>query len=317
MRKLCLILTACWLLALLAGTAGAATYQLEGGDTVIGELIPGSADEEGVQIRLDDGRYERVPWAAFKQEHIREFARDTKNRRMAEFAAAFIEITPEERAQLTAVNLNPVPRLERPQSPSLIGGMLSSGVGLVVIGLLYAANLFAAREIAVFRARPVPLVCGISAVAPIIGPIIFLSMPTQIGQSEEALANQPPPETPTLTVPGATSEASAESGGLHLASPAAGGANIPQTQTFQRGAFTFNRRFFETRFAGFFGMVRREADKDMVMLIKSARGQYVATRITRIAANDMHVQVQKGNASEEIMLPFAEIQEVQLKHKDA
>ena len=40
-------------------------------------------------------------------------------------------------------------------------------------------------------------------------------------------------------------------------------------------------------------------------------------RITRISANDMHLQVQKGHASEELMVPFIEIQEVQLKHKDA
>jgi hypothetical protein len=28
------------------------------------------------------------------------------------------------------------------------------------------------------------------------------------------------------------------------------------------------------------------------------------------------VQVQKGQASEEVMIPFSEIQEIQLKHKD-
>jgi hypothetical protein len=39
----------------------------------------------------------------------------------------------------------------------------------------------------------------------------------------------------------------------------------PQTEVFQRGQFTFNRRFFETKFSGFFGMMRREADKDMVL----------------------------------------------------
>jgi len=40
-------------------------------------------------------------------------------------------------------------------------------------------------------------------------------------------------------------------------------------------------------------------------------------RITRIAANELHLQVQKGHASEEVMIPFIEIQEVRLKHKDA
>ena len=44
---------------------------------------------------------------------------------------------------------------------------------------------------------------------------------------------------------------------------------------------------------------------------------YRSQRISRIASNDLHLQVQKGNASEEIMIPFQEIQEIQLKHKDA
>jgi hypothetical protein len=47
------------------------------------------------------------------------------------------------------------------------------------------------------------------------------------------------------------------------------------------------------------------------------RGEYVATRISRIAANDMHLDVHKGGASQEVQIPFVEIQEIQLKHQDA
>ena len=79
----------------------------------------------------------------------------------------------------------------------------------------------------------------------------------------------------------------------------------------------FNRRFFETKFASFFSVARREADKDMVMVVKSARGEYLADRISRISANELYAQVRKGPASEEVMIPFTEIQEVRLKHKDS
>src|SRR5437868_5685595 len=106
--------------------------------------------------------------------------------------------------------------------------------------------------------------------------------------------------------------------GLKLAAAEAqtSAAALPQAITFQRGQFTFNRRFIETKFPGFFGVVKRDADKDMVLLVKSARGQYVAERISRIAANDMHVQVRLGNATEEVMVPFQEIQEIRLQHRD-
>ena len=72
-----------------------------------------------------------------------------------------------------------------------------------------------------------------------------------------------------------------------------------------------------TRPPRFFGVTRRDADKDMLLPIKCSRGQFAGERITRIAANDLHLQVHKGHASEEIMIPFVEIQEIQLKHKDS
>ena len=123
---------------------------------------------------------------------------------------------------------------------------------------------------------------------------------------------------PGTAAPVAASAAAGE-GSLRLAHAGSGHAtgSLPQTQVFQRGAFTFNRRFFETKFPGFFGVIRRDAEKDMVLLVKAARGTHVGQRITRIAANDLHPQVQKGAVSEEVMIPFSEIQEIQLKHKDA
>ena len=92
---------------------------------------------------------------------------------------------------------------------------------------------------------------------------------------------------------------------------------IPETIVYQRGQFTFNRRFIETKFPGFFGVIRRDADRDMVLVIKCSRGEYIGQRISRIAANDLHLQVQRGHATEEIMIPFVEIKEIQVKHKDA
>ena len=86
---------------------------------------------------------------------------------------------------------------------------------------------------------------------------------------------------------------------------------------YTRGEFTFNRRFFETKFPGFFRVVPSEADKDLVMVIKAVRGEYVGKRISRISMNEMHIQLQSGNASAEVMVPFVEIQSVQIRHKDA
>jgi hypothetical protein len=238
----------------------------------------------------------------------------------------------QERAKKTEVVIKPVSRLDRPPGHSFFGAMFSSGLGIFLFLLLYAANIYAAFEISIFRAQPALLVCGVAAVVPLIGPVVFLCLPTRpqtAGEEEAEAAGQAPAVIQPFAVPNqpggaAPAHQPAEAGGLRLAAePAApfgsGPAQpaIPQTQVFQRGAYTFNRRFFETRFPGFFGVVRREAEKDMVLGVKAARGEYTATRISRIASNELHFQVQKGSASEEIMIPFSEIQEIQLKHKDA
>jgi hypothetical protein len=173
----------------------------------------------------------------------------------------------------------------------------------------------------------------VSAVLPLIGPIIFLSMPTKIAPVEETWQTAPAAAAETATAEAVNpmaADGAAHPAGLKLAGtgPAEavkvgqfeGGAEkpaLPPTTTYQRGQFTFNRRFIETKFPGFFGVIRRDADRDMVLIIKSSRGEYVGQRISRIAANDLHLQVQRGHATEEVMIPFVEIQEIRLKHKDA
>jgi hypothetical protein len=326
-RRLCLI-AALAVCGLLAAAACAETFTLNTGGTITGEVLAGSAND--VQIKVGDGKYERVPWTSFSQEDLKKFA---KVQKLAALVEPFIEITPEEKIKKTEVTIKQPPRLERPAPQSLLGALFSSGLGLFIMLLLYGANIYAGYEVSIFRGRPTALVCGVSAVLPFIGPIIFLSMPTNI-----VLAEATWEPTPDAAAQGAAAEAvnpmqatgAEHPTGLKLASsePAdavklghfEGGedkAAPPPTTKYQRGQFTFNRRFFETKFPGFFGVIRRDADRDMVLVIKSSRGEYVGQRISRIAANDLHLQVQRGHASEEIMIPFVEIQEIKLKHKDA
>ena len=117
---------------------------------------------------------------------------------------------------------------------------------------------------------------------------------------------------------GAPAAGSPATGGIRVAGAAAAGVPAhPEAQIFQRGQFMFNRRFFETKFSGFFSVIRRPAEKDLVLVIKAARTQLVAQRITRIAANEAYFEVVQGGGRQEVMVPFADIQEIQLKHKDA
>jgi hypothetical protein len=86
---------------------------------------------------------------------------------------------------------------------------------------------------------------------------------------------------------------------------------------FQRGDFTFNRRFFETKFPGFFRAIRAEAEKDLVLFFKTSRGNFVGRRITNITPNELYLQVFNNNVTADEMIPFIEVMEVQIRHKDA
>ena len=315
----------------MAFSARADSYKLTTGETMEGEVLIATGNDQGVQIKVGEGDYQRVPWTSFSQEDLRNF---NKNQRMQPFVEPFIEISQEEKIKKTEVNIKEAPLLERPARQSLLGALSSSTLGILVLLVLYGANVYAAYEVALFRAQPPGLVCGLAAI-PFLGllsPIVFVSMPTRIPKSaaeirEEAAAavSATEPISPA-GAPGAlapTDELNPMRGqaehpaGLRLAEAAHGKPTVPDPVTFQRGQFTFNRRFIETKFPGFFGVVRREADRDMVLTIKTSRGEYIGQRISRIAANDMHLEIQRGASTEEVLIPFQEIQQIQLKHKDA
>jgi hypothetical protein len=321
-RKFLWIITGFWLCGLLVA-ANAQTYQMSDGTSVSGEII--SFNDDGVIFHTPDDRYtDRIPWTKFSQDALKTLA---KNPKMQDYAEPFIETPPPAPPKLE-FHIRDVSRLALPPKQSVIGALFSSSLGIVLLLLIYATNLYAGFEVAIFRARPIALVIGLAALLPILGPIIFLSMPTQVepGATEEDMQMEtgappeaiapPPSATASTAQPTTTESVHAES--VHLA-PAGwqAAAAVPETQVFQRGQFTFNRRFFETKFSGYFGMSRHGADKDMLLVVKTPRAQHIVQRISRISSNEAYFEVMVGAAHQEVMVPFAEIQEIQLKHKDA
>ena len=135
---------------LLAGAARAETFNLTDGNTVSGELLITSANDGGVKIKVGDGDYKTVPWASFSQEDLKKFV---ANKKMEPFVEPFIEISQAEKLKRTEVNIKQPPRLERPERRSLLGAMASSGLGLLMLLVLYAANIYAGYEISVFRSQ--------------------------------------------------------------------------------------------------------------------------------------------------------------------
>lgn len=294
--------------------AAAGEFKLTNGDILKGELARFSDD--GIVVRLDVGGFSpAVPWGRVSQETLKEIA---QNEQAKSFAEPYIDIPIEERRrdkpQKKEIVVREPPRVALAAGkPSIIAG-LSTPIGMVVLGLLYAANLFVGVEVARFRGRPPGLVAAVSAIFPIIGPALFALMPASGAPPPEAPAEAPAPHEPAAPAPAQKGGG----GGLSVAghgAPAAAAGNAAYSQVYNRSNTTFDRRFFETKFTGFFRVVPSDAEKDMVLVVKAAKAEYVARRISRISSNEMHMQLQRGNT--EVSVAYGEIVEVSVRHKDA
>lgn len=315
----------------------AATYQLSSGQTVSGE--PLHYDATGVVFRYPDGRTSaRLGWTNFTEGALKEFAQDPKARN---FVSAYLDTPEEEVREKKVITVKTPARLDRPTPRSALGALFASGLSIALVGLIYLASLYAAYEIAIYRRFAMPMVMGAAAVLPVIAPVIFLCMPTRTEEAEaedvapapmaeapptRSIPSAPPPRPATQYSPpatfrmpsatGETTEAPPEESGEEAPAPALA-AKLPAPVVYQRGQTMFNRRFFETKLSGFLRMVPSDAEKDMLINVKSARGEYVGNRISKLQPDNLTLQVQKGTASSEVIIPFSEIQEVTIRHKDA
>jgi hypothetical protein len=298
--------------------AWAEDYKLANGNTLSGEIA--SADEDGMVVRLEIGGFsQRTPWVSFSQETLRKLR---ENPELAEFVDIFIEIPMEEwiaqQKKREIVVREVANRVERPEpAPSLIGAF-NGLMGYLMLVVLVVANLYAAYEVALFRGHNVGLVCGLSFILPVVGQVLFLSVPSAGGH--HAVEEEVPAEDlagSSLSAPLAGGAAPAGGGGgLSLASmEKAGGASAQsQPQVFQRSDHNFDRRFFETKFPGFFRMVLGPAERDMVLVFRTPKQEFVGKRISRISSSELHLVLLAGG---EKSIGFSEMTSVVLRHKDA
>jgi hypothetical protein len=315
-------------MALTARLALGGTFPLTDGTKITGEAV--SINEYGVQFKPEDGTSPpRTAWAELTPEALKELMAEAKTDHDRELIEPMLENQPQE-VKATEIVVKPIEEPARPSRNLGLTAMFGSPVGLFLLLVLYGANIFAAYEVAIYRHQAKQTVCGLAAI-PLLGvlsPIIYIAMPPKIVAEESPVVMEQPaeaaaaesageePASPTsparerrpLAMPGATNAAGP--GGA----PAAA---MPDAVVFARGEYSFNRRFFETKFAGFFRLIPTEAEKDLVLLFKTQRGDFIGRRITRITPSELDLQVFHGEATADEMIPFTEIMEVQIRHKDS
>jgi len=289
-----LFILSLWLAA--AATVGAENVILTDGAKLSGEII--HVDDNGLILRLPGDVYKatNLAWLQFSQDTLKQLADDPKTKI---YATPFIAPT-----NAPEIKVNPVARLTQPEHPSLFGGLAESSVGLFILLVLYAANLYAGYEVAVVHGRPIALVMGLSAVLPVMGPIIFLALPGKLETPEEE----------TTASDDAVPEANlpediqiAESSWKQAEKPHA------EPQIFTRGKYIFNKRFIETRFAAFIGDAAARTEGVFTMEVATTQERLIIVRILQISPEEaVFHTVQRG----QVIMPLADIQEIKLIPKN-
>ena len=222
------------------------------------------------------------------------------------FAELFIQPASSSLPAPAEITLNAGARPVRPDNPSLLGGLLGSSVGRFILLVLYLGNLLAAYEIATVRGRSKSQVVGLAAVGPVIVPIIFLILPVKEdevpAETVETVAGESAAEAvaPAPEIPTAPEEALPPS------------SKVPDALVFSRGKYTFNKRFMETKFAGFIRELKGDALK-FSMLIRTAQVEYAVGHITQVGQTDLIFETAEGS----VTVPLAEILEILLCPRDS
>ncbi len=293
---------------LVSASAAEVNLSLTDGAAFQGELI--KFDDNGVQVRMGES-FTNLQWGALSQESLKQLAQNPmqniRKQTMAALVEPFIEPEVSRRPARPEITVSGVTdRLELPSNPSILGGLLASSVGKFIFFILFLANLYAAYEISIVKARPAAQVIGVAAVLPIIGPVIFLFLPMLAPPVTEA------------------AEAHAAPGGTQAAAAQAQAANPEiqiaeaswkqpeekkiEAQVYARGKFTFNKRFIETKFAGFVGPEPKGEAVKFWMEVKSSNAHFGARNIAQIGAAEAIFETDNGP----VTVPFADILELKL-----
>lgn len=255
-------------------------------------------------LTISDGVYTNLTWGKLSQDSLKQLSQDeklnAKKPPVSSFVEPFIEPTAPEHPVKAEITVKPVTRLDRPAHPSIILGMLTSPVGLFVLLVLYVANLFAAFEVSLIRARTPGQVVGLAAILPVIAPIIFLWMPIKPKTVETQYAE-------VVTAPSGSLENPQEEIPIvevtHKAEE-----KKPDPQIFARGKFTFNKRFVETKFAGFIGEAKGDA-LAFSMEVRTTKATFAVERIMQVSATDVIFETVPPG---QVTVLLADIQEIKL-----
>src|SRR5208282_2187152 len=108
-------------------------------------------NDEGVQFRSDDQTdLPRTPWDKLTPAALLQLNDDAKSPREKALLAPLVDYLPEPPAERKEIVVKPITPPVRPTGNLGLFALFGSPVGLVILLVLYGANLLAAYEVALY-----------------------------------------------------------------------------------------------------------------------------------------------------------------------
>src|SRR5437868_2064117 len=172
-------------------SAAAATLTLKqtNGETIEGEHV--SSNPQGIVVKKADGSFApRVAWASLTQESLKQLLTIKAAKPFVENLIDPEDTDPTGKDKKAEVEFKvKIPdRLDRPEANAGIKALTSSSITLSFLILLYLGNIYAGYEAGIFRNYPWILTSATAVVLPVIGPVLFICLPTRMKKSQDQLA---------------------------------------------------------------------------------------------------------------------------------
>ena len=196
-------------------------------------------------------------------------------------------------------NLIPGPNIVSPdasEAEGAKGGLWS--IVLIVMGL----SVWAGREVAIFRNRPVRLVCLLSAVCPVIAPVVFLVLPA-VNEESQVPTLTPVPEM--AVVEEATHITELDTRLEPKETP-----SVQVHECYRAGETRFSGKFFADYLARYY---KAPPEDGCDLLLTTPEGSYPVHHISDLSLESMSFVYPSQEGLIETSIPYRHLQEVRVQ----
>ena len=180
----------------------------------------------------------------------------------------------------------------------------STGLWFIAV-LVVSLSAWAGREVAVFRNRPVGLVCLLSALFPVIVPVVFLILPEPGDEIEE---RQLPAYTPAPDVANIEDATHITELDTRMESEVEPSAQVHEC--YRASETRFSGKFFADYLARFY---KEPPEDGRALVLTTEEGAYPVHHISDLSQESMTIVYPSQEGLAETSIPYRHLQEVRVQ----